>query len=270
MMSRLLRDPWAVVGLVIVALFILVGLLGPALVRQDPYKQDILHRFQPPSVQHLLGTDELGRDIASRIVYGTRVSLFICLASVALSLTLGTTLGLTAGFLGGFTDTVVTRAIDVLLAFPGMLSAILVTAILGPGLASVILAAGLFSTPALARVVRASAISLREKEFVESASALGMTRGRIMFRHVLPNSVGPLVVVATTNIGVVLIIASSLSFLGVGVQPPNPEWGAMVASGRDYLRVAPHITAFPGLAVLVTVMGFSILGDGLKDALDPR
>lgn len=267
-LMRLLRNPWALAGLLIVAAFLIIGTFGPLVLPQDPYKQDILHRFQRPTPTHLLGTDELGRDIASRMIEGTRVSLVICLSSVAFSLVLGTTMGLLAGFLGGFVDTLVTRCIDVLLAFPGMLSAILVTAILGPGLISVILAAGLFSTPALARVVRASAISLREREFIESAHALGLSRIRIMLRHILPNSLGPLIVIATTNVGVVLIIASSLSFLGVGIQPPHPEWGAMVASGRDYLRVAPHVTAFPGLAVLVTVMGFSLLGDGLKDALD--
>lgn len=270
MLKKLMRDPWTATGALIVITFILIGSFGPYLTSMDPYRQDIFNRFQAPDRHHLLGTDELGRDIASRLIEGSRVSLIISLASVAFSLTVGTVLGIIAGYFGGAADTLVSRAIDVLLAFPGMLSAILITAILGPGLLSVILAAGIFSTPALARVVRASALSLRKREFIESAHAAGLGSLRIMVRHVLPNCLAPIIVVTTTNIGVVLIIASSLSFLGVGVQPPHPEWGAMVASGRDYLRTAPHVILFPGLAVLIVVLGFSLLGDGLRDALDPK
>lgn len=270
MLRRILRDPWTVAGALIVAAFLLIGIFGPYLTPQDPYRQDIFNRFQAPGGNHLLGTDELGRDVASRLVQGARVSLIISLASVAFSLVVGTVLGLIAGFYGGLADTFVSRAIDVLLAFPGMLSAILITAILGPGLTSVILAAGIFSTPALARVVRASTLSLRSREFVESAHASGSGNLRVIFRHILPNCLAPIIVVATTNVGVVLIIASSLSFLGVGIQPPHPEWGAMVASARDYLRTAPHVIMFPGLAVLVVVLGFSLLGDGLRDLLDPK
>lgn len=270
MMRKLLRDPWTATGAIIVAAFVLIGALGPNVTPKDPYRQDIFNRFQAPGGNHILGTDELGRDIASRLIQGARVSLIISLASVGFSLLVGTIVGLIAGYFGGIADTFASRAIDVLLAFPGMLSAILITAILGPGLTSVIIAAGIFSTPALARVVRASAMSLRRREFVESAISSGSSSLRIMLKHVLPNCIAPIIVVATTNVGVVLIIASSLSFLGVGVQPPHPEWGAMVASGRDYLRTAPHVILFPGLAVLVVVLGFSLLGDGLRDTLDPK
>lgn len=203
-------------------------------------------------------------------MYGARISLVICVASVSASLILGTCLGILAGFFGGLPDILITRGIDVLLAFPGILSAILLTAIIGPGLPSVIIAAAIFSTPSLARIVRSSVISLKEQEFVEGARASGASNLRILTRHLLPNTMAPIIVVSTTNVGVVIIIAASLSFLGLGIQPPHTEWGAMVASGRDYLRVAPHVTTFPGLALLVVVLGFNLLGDGLRDLLDPH
>jgi len=247
-----------------------VGILGTSIAPRDPFQQDLFRRLKPPSAANILGTDELGRDVLSRLILGARVTVAICLISVTTSLVAGTALGLVAGYFGGVVDVLITRGIDVLLAFPGMLSAILLVAILGPGLTSVIIAAAIFSTPSLARIVRSSVISLKEREFVEGASALGASSSRIIIRHLLPNSLAPIIVVSTTNVGVVIIIAASLSFLGLGVQPPNTEWGAMVASGRDYLRVAPHVTTIPGLALLAVVLGFNLLGDGLRDALDPN
>jgi peptide/nickel transport system permease protein len=224
----------------------------------------------PPNREFLLGTDSLGRDVFSRIVYGSRVSLMTGTVAVTIALTVGTIIGLFAGYLGGMIDDVLMRGIDVLLAFPGLLLAIGVVAVLGPGLTNAMIAIGIARVPSFARVVRGVTLALRELDFVHASLAAGARTGRIMIRHILPNTLSSLIVLTTVNLGTALLAASSLSFLGLGAQPPTPEWGAMLSDGRLFLLVAPHVATFPGVAIALMVLGFNLLGDGLRDALDPR
>ncbi len=267
---RLRRNRAAMAGAGIVAVFVLLGLLAPILIPFNPNQGDLNDRLQPPNPTHWLGTDELGRDLLSRIVFGARVSLQIQFVAVVLALVVGVTLGLVGGYFGGRVDNVIMRCMDSLLAFPGIFLALGVIAAVGPGLFNLMLAAGVASVPQFARIVRASVLSLKEREFVEAALALGSTGGRIMFRHLLPNCLAPIIVQSTLRMATVLLTASGLSFLGLGVQPPTPEWGAMLSNARSYLIVAPHVATIPGLAIMVTVVGFNLFGDGLRDTLDPR
>ncbi|MBO8141779.1 MAG: ABC transporter permease [Firmicutes bacterium] len=264
------RNTSALIGLVLVGAFIVAGTVGIYLAPFDPHAVNLLERLEPPSAEHLLGTDELGRDILSRILYGARISLMIGLMAAGLSLGIGLILGSIAGFYGGWWDTVIMRAIDVLLSFPGILLAIMVIAIAGPGANSVILAAGIFGVPAMSRVVRGEVLRIKEREFVQSAQALGMGNLHILVKYILANSLPPVIVMTTLNIGTAILTGAALSFLGLGVQPPDAEWGAMVSQGRDFIRTAPHVTMIPGLAVFLVVLGFNLLGDGLRDFLDPR
>ena len=264
------RDPWTVLGAVVVALFVLLALFAPLLAPADPTRGDILARLEPPSAAHPFGTDGLGRDLLSRILYGARLSAVVGLLAVLVSGGLGVLMGALAGYFEGWTDTLVGRLVDTLLAFPGILLAILILAILGPGLGSVILAVGIFGIPTYARVVRGAVLEVKRRDFVEAAAALGARHPAILLRHVLRNAWAPIIVLTSLNFGTAVLTASALSFLGVGVQPPSPEWGAIIAEGRQYIRVAPHITTITGLFIFATVLGFNLLGDGLRDALDPR
>ena len=267
---RLRRNRAAVAGAGIVVVFVLLAVLAPALVPFNPIQGDLNDRLQPPSASHWLGTDELGRDIFSRILFGARISLQIQIVAVLLALVIGVTLGSVGGYLGGHVDNVIMRAMDVLLAFPGIFLALGIIAALGPGLLNLMLAAGISSVPQFARIVRASVLSLKEREFVEAARALGGGSNRIMFRHLLPNCLAPIIVQSTLRMATVLLTASGLSFLGLGVQPPTPEWGAMLSNARSYLIVAPHVATIPGVAIMIVVVGFNLFGDGLRDTLDPR
>lgn len=267
---RLRRNRAAVAGAGIVAGFVLVAVLAPVLVPFDPVQGDLKDRLQPPSMTHWLGTDELGRDLLSRVVYGARVSLQIQVVAVVLALILGVTLGAVGGYVGGYADNVIMRSLDVLLAFPSIFLALGIIAALGTGLFNLMLAAGIASIPQFARIVRASVLSLKEREFVEAALALGSGSGRVIFRHLLPNCLAPIIVASTLRMATVLLTASGLSFLGLGVQPPTPEWGAMLSNARSYLIVAPHVATIPGLAIMIVVVGFNLFGDGLRDTLDPR
>jgi len=255
---------------VVVVAFLLVALLGPVFVKANPTYGDILNRLKPPSRQHIFGTDGLGRDLFVRIIYGARLSGLIGFLAVAASGLIGVALGALAGFFGGWVDTVIGRVVDTMLAFPGILLAILVLAVLGPGITSVIIAVGIFGIPTYARVLRGTVMSVTRLEYVEAATALGVRPLSVLFRHVLRNSWAPVLVLSSLNFGNAVITASALSFLGVGVQPPFPEWGAIIAEGRNYLRSAPHITTIAGIVVFVTVLGFNLVGDGLRDAMDPR
>lgn len=266
----LIGDPWTLLGAVIVFCFVLLAILAPWLAPADPTRGSIVARLEAPSAEHWLGTDGLGRDLLSRILYGARLSALIGALSVVVSGGIGTLLGALAGYFEGWVDTFVGRTVDTLLAFPGILLAILILAILGPGLNSVILAVGIFGIPTYARVVRATVLSVKRFDYVEAAAALGATHAVILFRHVLRNSWAPIIVLTSLNFGTAVLTASALSFLGVGVQPPSPEWGAIIAEGRQYIRVAPHVTTITGLFIFVTVLGFNLLGDGLRDATDPR
>lgn len=263
------RNRLAVAGLAVVAAFLLAALLGPWLAPYDPNAQDLPAQLQGPSRAHPLGTDDYGRDILSRILVGARISLVVGVVATTIGAGVGTLIGLVAGFYRWLDGTAM-RAMDVLLAFPSVLLAIAIIAILGPSLVNVMVAVGINSIPAYARLVRSTVLAAKESEYVGAARAVGLREAAILFRHVLPNSVSPVIVYSTLQIGGAILTASILSFLGLGVQPPDPEWGQMVNAGRGWLAQAPHIATFPGLAIFLAVMGFNLLGDGLRDVLDPR
>ncbi|ABB15791.1 nickel transporter permease [Carboxydothermus hydrogenoformans] len=269
--KRLLQNKAAVVGLIIVLLLLFAAIFAPVLAPYDPIKDGSLqNRLKPPSSEHLLGTDKLGRDILSRIIFGARISVEIGVISVGLALIVGTLMGLIAGYYGGLLDSFLMRIVDIILAFPSILLAIAITSVLGPSLNNAMIAVGIVMVPSFARVVRSTVLSLKEMEFVEAARAIGATDFTILFRHILPNSMAPIIVQGTMNIGTAILDAAGLSFLGLGAQPPTPEWGAMLVDARELLVKAPWVAFFPGLAIMLNVLGFNLLGDGLRDALDPR
>lgn len=267
---RLKRNRAAIVGGIIVLLFVVIALLAPLIAPYAPNEGDLTKRLKPPSGEHLLGTDPLGRDLLSRVIYGARISLQIQIVSVSIALVMGTLLGMIGGYYGGRLDHLLMRLIDILLAFPGIFLAISIIAVLGPGLTNLMLAAGIYSIPQFARIVRGSILSLKEKEFIEAARAVGENDLNILFRYLLPNSMAPIIIQTTLRMATVLLTASGLSFLGLGVQPPTAEWGAMLSNARAYLITAPHVAMVPGLAIMLVVMGFNLFGDGLRDSLDPR
>ena len=257
-------------GVVLTGAFLATALLAPWIAPRDPIAPEIDAILAPPSRVHLFGTDELGRDVLSRVVYGSRVSLQVGLVGVGIAAAAGITGGLLAGFNGGFWDAALMRATDVLLAFPGILLAIAIVAALGPNLTNVMLAVGIGAIPVYARTVRGSTLAVRRMEYVEAARAAGATTGRLILRHVLRNIAAPILVLATLGVGVNILIAAGLSYIGLGAQPPTPEWGAMLSGARQYLRDAWWTAVFPGLAITLTVVGMNLLGDGLRDILDPR
>ena len=269
-LHRVVRNRAAVTGGIVVAIFVVVAALAPILSPYDPLKGGLGNRLRAPSATHWLGTDELGRDVLSRVLYGARITAQIQVAAVGLALVLGTALGLAAGYVRGSVDQTIMRLMDILMAFPGIFLALAIIAALGTGLSNVIIATGIFLVPQFARVVRASILTLREMEFVQAARALGRGDVAIVFRYLLPNSLAPIIVQTSLRMATVLLTASGLSFLGLGVQPPSPEWGAMLSNARSYMITAPHVALMPGLAIAVVVLGFNLLGDGLRDSLDPR
>ncbi|MBM9515103.1 ABC transporter permease [Desulfogranum marinum] len=259
----------AMVGLVLILLIVVVAIMGPWIAPADPLIPSPLIRLQGPSVEHLFGTDSLGRDIFSRVIYGARISLMIGVISVTISLIPGTLLGLLAGYFGKRIDSIIMRCMDMLLAFPAILLAIFITAILEPNLTNTMVAVGIVYIPHYARIVRAGVLSLKEQLFVQAIVHLGGSHGRILFKHILPNCLPPIIVYATLGMGTAVLQAAALGFLGLGAQPPSPEWGAMLSEGRQYIQLAPHVAAFPGAAILILVLGFNLFGDGLRDVLDP-
>ncbi|MCF8107624.1 MAG: ABC transporter permease [Desulfohalobiaceae bacterium] len=269
MAQDLFRNKSAAVGLLIVAVIGITAAVGPSLAPYDPLIPAPLDRLQGMSSEHVLGTDSLGRDIFSRIIYGSRISLMIGAISVAISLLPGTLLGLLAGYFGGWLDSLIMRIMDILLAFPAILLAIFITAILGPNLTNTMIAVGIVYIPHYARIVRSSVLSLKQQLFVQAINHLGGSSFRILGKHILPNSLPPIIVYATLGMGTAVLQAAALGFLGLGAQPPQPEWGAMLSEGRKYIQLAPHVAAFPGLAILFLVLGFNLFGDGLRDILDP-
>jgi len=256
--------------LAITTLFLVVSLAGPGLVAEPPLQTNFRAILKPPSWAHWFGTDELGRDVLSRVVHGARISLELVLSAVIGALLTGGGLGIWAGFRGGYVEMVTMRTIDLLLALPGFLIALVAITILGVGTLNLVIAVAIYSMPAFARIGHAAALSLRPVEFVQAAISQGATDVHILVRHVLPNVMSPLFVQASLRMATALLLASSLSFLGLGVQPPMPEWGAMLANGRSYLSTSPHVVLFPGLAIMLVTLGFNLLGDGLRDILDPR
>jgi peptide/nickel transport system permease protein len=258
------------VGIVIVFIAVVAAVAGPALTPYDPASQTIPQRLEAPSREHPFGLDELGRDILSRLLSGARISLLVGLAVVSVSSLIGMALGSIAGYFGGIVDDVISRAIDILMAFPGILLAIALVAVLGPSLTNVILALCVIGWVGYARLVRGQALRAREFEYVQAARALGAGAGRIVFRHVLPTAFPAVIVQGTLGMAGAIIAEASLSFLGLGVQPPTPSWGTMLDAGRSHLFDAPHLTIFPGLAIATLVLGFNFLGDGLRDRIDPK
>ena len=268
-LRRLLRNKLAIAGMVILVAFLFSALFAPWLAPYDPIKQQLVRRREPASREHLLGIDEVGRDILSRIIFGARTSLQVGVGSVSFAIMIGALLGAISGYLGGWVDNVVMRLMDILLAFPGLLLAIAIVSILGPGLMNMLYAIAVVSIPLYARIVRASVLSVKEQDYILAARAIGVPSTRMLFRNVLPNCLTPLIVSATLGIATAILDAAGLSFLGLGAQPPTPEWGAMLGSGRGSVFTAPHIVFLPGIAIMLLVLGFNLLGDGLRDALDP-
>jgi peptide/nickel transport system permease protein len=256
-------------GLIVIVLAV-VGVGAAHIAPYDPTAQDLARTCASPSPTHLLGTDALGRDILSRLMYGAGISLRIGFLGTLMACLIGTTLGLLSGYYGGRLDTLLMRLVDVQLAFPGLLLALCIVAIIGPGLENVIVAVGIFGIPTFARVTRGQILTLKQQDYVTAARMLGAKDDRIMLHHMLPNALAPILVVATFNVATAILTAASLSFLGLGAQPPIPEWGAMLSDGREYLVIAPHVVLFPGLAILISVLSLNLFGDGLRDALDPR
>lgn len=267
---RFARNRSAIVGTVIVGLFLAAALLAPWIRPYDPLAQNLPMRLMPPSSLHWLGTDDLGRDLLSRLMSGAVLSLEVGLLSVAIALVLGVGVGIVAGYRGGWIDEALMRLMDVLMAFPGILLAILIVAVMGPSLTNAMVAIGLVNVPVYARLARASALGVRRQEYVEAALASGARSGAILWRHVLPNSLSPLMVQATLGIATAILETAGLSFLGLGAQAPQPEWGTMLNQARGFIRTAPWTVTFPGLAITVVVIGFNLLGDGLQDLLDPK
>ena len=260
----------AVAGAAVILAFVLAAVFAPWVAPRDPEFQIASEAMQPPSLPHPFGTDNVGRDQLSRVIFGARVSLFVGLTSMLLAAVIGIPLGLVAGYRGGILDSIAMRAMDTLLAFPALLLAIFIVAVLGPSLNNAILAVGIIYIPAFARVTRANVLSLREKEFVEAARCLGGSDLHVMTRAILPNCFSPLVVQFSLGVGYAMLIEAGLSFLGLGVQPPTPAWGQMVGLARNFITLAPWLITFPGLAILLAVLAFNFLGDGLREASDPR
>jgi peptide/nickel transport system permease protein len=266
------RSHLALAGLAMIVLLYLVALLAPLLAPFDPIAQEnvLATSFLPPSAEHWLGTDRFGRDVLSRILFGARISLAIGFVATAISVTLGTLLGAVAGYAGGKTDAFIMRITDMVLAFPRLVLLIMIVALFSPSIAVIVTVLGLTQWPNTTRIVRGDVLSLREREFIQAAQALGLGRLRIILRHLIPNVLAPVIVTATLGIGNTIVLEAGLSFLGLGIQPPTPSWGNMVADGRDNLIGAWWLATFPGLAIVLTVLAFNLVGDGLRDALDPR
>jgi peptide/nickel transport system permease protein len=267
---RFRRNRLALVGLLIVVALVTSAAFATWLAPYDPAKQSLFEKRARPGGKYVLGADEFGRDILSRIIYGARVALVVGLVSVGIAVGLGLVLGCLAGFLGGWVDATIMRGVEVLLAFPYLLLAIAVVSALGPGALNTTIAVGIWGTPPVTRIVRGAVLALSETEYVRAARALGAGGAALVIRHILPNILPTVIVYGTLFMANAILVEAALSFLGLGVQPPTPSWGLMVATGRDFLLVTPHITTIPGLAIMLAVLGFNLLGDGLRDALDPR
>ena len=258
------------IGGTMVIILLLAGIFAPIIAPYHPYEQNFDSILQPPSSNHLFGTDQFGRDMFSRVIHGIRISLLEIFFSISLSILIGVPFGIIAGYIGGNVDQLIMWAFDIIFAFPGIILAILIVSVLGPSLINMLIAISIFSVPIFGRLSRNITLSLKEQEFVIAAKALGASNFRIMTKHILKNSLAPLIVQATLTAGGVILTASSLSFLGLGVQPPSPEWGRLIGTGRNFIGVATYMSLFPGMAITYTVLAFNILGDGLRDYLDPK
>jgi peptide/nickel transport system permease protein len=268
--QRLSQNKLAVLGLIIIVLLILVAIFADFIAPYAYDQQDLANAFQSPGNGHLFGTDEFGRDIFSRVVYGTRISLLIGFIAVAIAVVVGVILGAIAGFYGDKVDNIIMRLMDIILSIPQILLAIAIVAALGNGLFNLMIAVGISSIPQYARIIRASVLSIKDQEFIEAAKAAGSSNRRIIFKHIIPNCLAPIIVQATLGVALAILTAAGLSFIGLGISPPTPEWGSMLSSGRSYIRDYSYMTMFPGLAIVITIFALNVLGDGLRDALDPK
>ena len=269
-LSILMVNKAAMVGAMIILFYIFIGLFAPLLAPYNPYEIILEDKLLPPSSDHWMGTDDKGRDILSRILYGSRLSMGVGFAAVAFGAFFGIIFGLVAGYYGKWVDSFIMRMMDVMLAFPGILLALAIISALGPGLMNVTIAVGAFSVPLFARIVRGSTLEVKRLEYIDAIRSLGANDFTIIFKHILPNILSPIIVQGTLRLATAILSAAGLSFLGLGAQPPSPEWGTMLSNGRDFLFSAPYIAIFPGLAISILVLGFNIFGDGLRDAFDPR
>ena len=270
--QRLKRNKMAMFGLFILSIVVFVAVFAGVIADYETVAiaQNLSDRLQGPSTRYWLGTDEFGRDIFARLIHGARVSLLVGVLSVGISIIIGGALGAVAGYYGGRLDDIIMRIMDVFLAVPSILLAIAIVSALGANLTNLMLAIAISNIPTFARVVRASVLSIRDQEFIEAAHAIGASDARIIFRHIIPNSLAPVIVQGALGVAIAILSTAGLSFIGLGIQPPEPEWGSMLAGGRQYLRHAWHVTTFPGLAIMITILALNLLGDGLRDALDPR
>ena len=269
-MKALSRNKMAIVGLIILIILVFAGTFAHVIAPYDYAAQDLQNAFQHPNAQHLFGTDEFGRDMFSRIMYVPRISLLVGFVSVGIAVIVGGALGAVAGYYGKRIDNIIMRLMDILLAVPQTLLAIAIVAALGTGLVNLMIAVGISSVPTYARIVRASVLTIREEEYIEAARASGTSNTKIIMKHILPNCVAPVIVQVTLGIASAILTAAGMSFIGLGIQPPEAEWGNMLSSGRDYIRGYSYMTMFPGLAIVITVLSLNLLGDGLRDALDPK
>ena len=267
---RFKRNKNALAGLIIIVGYIIIAIISPLISPHNPVKQDLNKVILPPSPEHPLGTDQLGRDILSRILWGTRTSLLIGLYAVLLGGFIGVMMGAISGYYGGKVDMIIQRIVDLMLAFPSFLLALALISVLGVGLENVVIAVGVTSIPVFTRLVRASALVIKEQAYIEAAKLMGLSDFKIIINYVLPNSLAPIIVQSTLYMGTAILVAAGLGFLGLGVQPPTPEWGQMLGEASVYIFAAPHMVIFPGLAIFLAVLAFNLVGDGLRDALDPR
>lgn len=269
-LSRILRNKIAVTGLFFISIIFICAVLAPIIAPYDPYKINVYKVLEPPSKEHIFGTDELGRDVFSRIIYGARVSLKVGIIAMGIAIIIGTLMGLIAGYYGGFIDSFIMRLVDVMLAFPTLFLILAIVAFLEPNIYLIMVVIGLTGWMDVARLVRAEVLSLKEREFVLASKAMGASSFRIIFKHILPNALYPVIVAATFAVGGAILIESGLSFLGLGIQPPQPSWGGILSTGKDYITVAWWMSFFPGIAIFLTVLSFNLLGESLRDAFDPK
>lgn len=269
-LEKLLKNKLAKVGLLIIVALILTAIFSPLISTHNPIEGNILERLQPPAKNHFLGTDEMGRDVFSRMIYGTRISISIGIIAVGISVIVGTFLGLISGYFGGKIDTIIMRFVDIMLCFPTFFLILMVIAFLEPNIYNVMIVIGLTSWTGLARLVRGETLSIKERDFIIAAKGLGLKKRRIIFVHILPNVIAPVIVASILGVGAAILTESGLSFLGLGVQPPTPSWGNILTSGKDYIHIAWWLSLFPGLAILITVLSWNLLGEGLRDVFDPR
>lgn len=268
--KALISNPLSVSGLVIILALVIIAIIGPYIAPYNPFKTNVIKKLAPPSKAHLLGTDQLGRDILTRILYGARISLRLALIVLIISGSIGTIIGITTGYFGGYIDNILMRITDIFMAFPRLILAMAIAAALGPSLENVVIAIAMWQWTTFARLVRSKAIAVKEEDYVEAAKASGAGNFRILFTHVLPMSLSPAIIQGTISMGGIILTAAGLGFIGFGAQPPTPEWGVMVTAGRNFLPGKWWVSTFPGLAIVITVLGFNLLGDGIRDILDPK